>query len=95
MPNLEKLKKELVYANYEDPDLASVLEVKIEKIERAKQMKENGEDNETIYADVWNHPDEWCQGTCGGFNTWESHNRGLDMCWECNYPILSIMKGRK
>ena len=31
MQNLEKLKKELVYANYEDPDLASTLEVKIEK----------------------------------------------------------------
>ena len=83
MQNLEKLKKELVYANYDDPDRASILEVKIEKIERAKQMKENGHDDETIYADVWNHPDEWWQGTCGGFNTWEAHNAGLDTCWGC------------
>jgi len=89
MQNLEKLKKELVYANYEDPDRASILEVKIEKIERAKQMKENGHDDETIRADVWNHPDAWCQGTCGGFLTWEAHNSGLDMCWECKYEAMN------
>jgi len=83
MQNLEKLKKELVYASYDDPDHASILAVKIEKIERAKQMKEEGHDDETIYADVWNHPDEWCQGTCGGFNTWEAHNAGLDICFDC------------
>lgn len=80
---LEELKKQLVYAQYEDPDLHSVLEVKIEKIERAKQMKENGYEDEEIYADVWNHPDEWCQGTCGGFNTWQAKNAGLDKCLEC------------
>jgi len=88
MQNLEKLKKELTYAQYEDPNYASILEVKIEKIERAKQMKENGHDNETIYEDVWNHPDEWCQGTCGGFNTWESYNTGLDMCWDCKLEAM-------
>ena len=29
MQNVEKLKKELVYANYDDPDRANILEVKI------------------------------------------------------------------
>ena len=52
-------------------------------------MKENGHDDETIYADVWNHPDKWCQGTCGGFLTWEAHNSGLDMCWECKYEAMN------
>ena len=51
-------------------------------------MKENGHDDETIRADVWNRPDEWCQGTCGGFNTWEAHNAGLDMCWSCKYEDM-------
>ena len=88
MQNLEKLKKELVYAQYEDPDSAVLLEVKIDKIEKAKQMKEQGIDDETIRADVWNHPDELCQGTCGGYNTWESYNSGLDMCWDCKLEAM-------
>ena len=88
MQNLEKLKKELVYAQYEDPDSVVLLEVKIDKIEKAKQMKEQGIDDETIRADVWNHPDEWCQGTCGGYNTWESYNSGLDMCWDCKLEAM-------
>ena len=88
MQNLEKLKKELVYAQYEDPDSAVLLEVKIDKIEKAKQMKEQGIGDETIRADVWNHPDEWCQGTCGGYNTWESYNSGLDMCWDCKLEAM-------
>ena len=88
MKKLKELEKKLTYAKYEDPCYASVLEVKIEKIERAKQMKENGYDDETIRADVWNRPDEWCQGTCGGFNTWEAHNAGLDMCWECKSEAM-------
>tara|TARA_R100001440_G_scaffold10172_1_gene18585 strand:- start:270 stop:539 length:270 start_codon:yes stop_codon:yes gene_type:complete len=88
MQNLDKLKKELVYAQYEDQDSAVLLEVKIDKIEKAKKMKEQGIDDETIRADVWNHPDEWCQGTCGGYNTWESHNSGLDMCWDCKLEAM-------
>ena len=51
-------------------------------------MKEQGIDDETIRADVWNHPDEWCQGTCGGYNTWESYNSGLDMCWDCKLEAM-------
>ena len=88
MQNLEKLKKELEYAKYEDQEYAVLLEVKIDKIEKAKQMKEQGIDDETIRADVWNHPDEWCQGTCGGYNTWESYNLGLDMCWNCKLEAM-------
>jgi hypothetical protein len=84
---LEELKKQLIYAKYEDSDLHSVLEVKIEKIERAIQMKENGCEDEEIYADVWNHPDEWCQGPCGGFNTWQAKKAGLDKCLECAYEV--------
>ena len=89
MQNLNKLKEELVYAKYEDPDSAILLEVKIDKIEKAKQMKENGIDDETIKADVWNRPDQWCQGTCGGFNTWESYNLGLDICWDCKLEEMN------
>ena len=78
-----------MYAKYEDPDSAILLEVKIDKIEKAKQMKENGIDDETIKADVWNRPDQWCQGTCGGFNTWESYNLGLDICWDCKLEEMN------
>tara|TARA_R100000541_G_C1853368_1_gene77999 strand:+ start:62 stop:331 length:270 start_codon:yes stop_codon:yes gene_type:complete len=88
MQEIEKLKKELVYANYEDPDYASILEIKIEKKERAKEMKERGCSHEEVYQNVWKHPDEWCQGTCGGFNTWESHNMGLDMCYDCKLEAM-------
>ena len=89
MQNLKKLKKELVYAQYEDPDSAILLEVKIAKIEKAKQMRKHGVDNETIRADVWSRPNEWCQGTCGGVNTWESHNAGLDTCWDSKLEAMN------
>ncbi len=71
-----------------DWDAERIKEIKADKKERAQIMKENGADDETIYADVWNHPDAWCQGTCGGFLTWEAHNSGLDMCWECKYEDM-------
>ena len=63
-------------------------EIKAWKIEKAKIMKENGHHYEDIAADVWKRPNEWCQGTFGGLNTWESHNMGLDMCWECKLEAM-------
>ena len=63
-------------------------EIKAWKIEKAKIMKENGHHYEDIAADVWKRPNEWCQGTCGGLNTWESHNMGLDMCCECKLEAM-------
>ena len=39
MQKIKQLKKELEYAQYEDPDSAILLEVKIAKIEKAKQMR--------------------------------------------------------
>ena len=70
---------------YDDPDECTRQEVIKAKKERAQIMKEHGHDEETIKEDVWGRPNEWCQGTCGGFNTWEAHNAGLDMCWSCFY----------
>ena len=63
-------------------------EIKAWKIETAKIMKENGYDDEDIATDVWKRPNEWCQGTCGGLNTWESHNLGLDTCLECKFEAM-------
>jgi spore coat polysaccharide biosynthesis protein SpsF (cytidylyltransferase family) len=63
-------------------------EIKAAKIEKAKIMRENGYDKESIAEDVWKRPNEWCQGTCGGFNTWESHNLGLDTCLECKFEAM-------
>ena len=51
-------------------------------------MREQGYDEEDIRSDIWGRPNEWCQGTCGGFNTWESHNLGLDMCMPCKYEAM-------
>ena len=63
-------------------------EIKAWKIDTAKIMRETGHDEECIAEDVWKRPNEWCQGTCGGLNTWESHNMGLDMCWECKLEAM-------
>ena len=73
---------------YDDPDGAHLEEIKLEKKERAKHMREQGYDEEDIRSDIWNRPNEWCQGTCGGFLTWEAHNAGLDMCMPCKYEAM-------
>ena len=73
---------------YDDPDEHTKQEVIMAKKERAKQMKEQGHDEEDIESEVWHRPNQWCQGTCGGFLTWEAHNAGLDMCWSCKYEEM-------
>tara|TARA_Y100001937_G_scaffold2911_1_gene3785 strand:- start:187 stop:450 length:264 start_codon:yes stop_codon:yes gene_type:complete len=73
---------------HHDPDTAHLEEIILEKKERAQSMAEQGYDEEEIKSEIWSRPNEWCQGTCGGFNTWESHNLGLDMCWECKLEAM-------
>ena len=73
---------------YDDPDGAHLEEIKLEKKERAQHLKKIGYDEEDIREEIWNTPNEWCQGTCGGFNTWEAHNAGLDMCMPCKYEAM-------
>tara|TARA_R100001086_G_scaffold174108_1_gene95554 strand:+ start:237 stop:500 length:264 start_codon:yes stop_codon:yes gene_type:complete len=71
-----------------DWDEERIKEIKQEKKERAQRYREIGYDEEDIRTDIWNTPNEWCQGTCGGFNSWESHNAGLDMCMPCKYEAM-------
>ena len=81
-------KEQILALAYDDPDAAHLEEIKLEKKERALQMKAQGCGDEEIKSEIWGRPNEWCQGTCGGFNTWESHNLGLDMCWDCKLEAM-------
>ncbi len=81
-------RKQIHVSAYYDHDTAHLEEIKLEKKERAQNMAKQGYDKEEIRLEVWNRPNEWCQGTCGGFNTWEAHNAGLDMCWECKLEAM-------
>jgi len=72
----------------DDPDGDRITQIKKEKIEKAQIMREHGDDEETIRADIWSRPDAECQGTCQGYLTWEEHNSGLDMCWECKLEAM-------
>ena len=63
-------------------------EIKADKKERAQIMKENGMDEETIQADVWDTVDVQCQGTCQGWLTKEEEESGRDMCMSCDYEAM-------
>ena len=60
-----------------------IKEIRADKKERAQIMKENGMDEETIQADVWDTVDVQCQGTCQGWLTKEEEESGRDMCMSC------------
>jgi hypothetical protein len=81
-------KAQLAHLAQDDPDEHTRQEVIMAKKEKAKHMKEIGYSDEDIREDVWHRPNQWCQGTCGGFLTWEAYNAGLDMCMECKYEAM-------
>ena len=71
-----------------DDEEERVKEIKADKKERAQIMKENGMDEETIQADVWDTVDVQCQGTCQGWLMKEEEESGRDMCMSCDSEAM-------